>query len=256
MKITTWNVNGLRSALKKGAWNWIEANQSDVVLFQEIKTQPGQLDETQKSLFQNWEVVWNPAQRPGYSGVATLMKSHTNESVIGLGHPEFDSEGRLICTFFDEFWLFNIYFPHGRHDLSRVKFKLDFYQKLLDKCNQLHSQGLSIILAGDFNTCHKPIDLKNPKTNEGASGFLPEEREMIDLYLANGFTDIYRQKYPDKIQYTWWAYHSNARMRNTGWRLDYFLISKDLEPEINDVIIHDEVFGSDHCPVTLSINAN
>lgn len=253
MRITTWNVNGLRSVLNKGAWQWIEDNPGDIVLLQEIKTRPEQLSSQQQAALNHWSIIWNPAVKPGYSGVATLFKASLGVTTIGIGKEEYDCEGRVIRTQIGDLSLFNIYFPHGRHDFSRVPYKLDFYRYLLDRCLEIQGHGGKIILAGDFNTAHKPIDLKNPKANENTSGFLPEERFVIDQYLKSGFIDIYRQQYPDRAQYTWWAYHSNARARGTGWRLDYFLISENLQNQVKEVIIHDNVLGSDHCPVSLEI---
>jgi exodeoxyribonuclease-3 len=132
-----------------------------------------------------------------------------------------------------------------------VDYKLDFYARLLEQCDERHARGENLILCGDFNTAHRPIDLKNPKQNENSSGFLPEERAWIDKFLEHGFVDIYRWLYPERVQYTWWTYRFNARAKNVGWRLDYFLVSESLIPQVQDVIVHDEVMGSDHCPVTL-----
>ncbi len=159
--------------------------------------------------------------------------------------------GGSFAPAIQDFNLFNSYFPNGQRGQDRVAYKLDFYAYLLEICDNLHSKGENIILTGDFNTAHKPIDLRNPKENEKTSGFLPEERAWVDRYLEHGFVDIFRNLYPDKVQYTWWTYISNARARNVGWRIDYFLVSKNLVPRIRDVIIRDEVPGSDHCPVTL-----
>ena len=250
MKITTWNVNGIRAALGKGFSTWVQEERPDVLCLQEIKARPEQLPESQRE-FTGYSVVWNPAERPGYSGVATLLRGEQVEASLGMGESRFDIEGRVIRTRHPGFSLYNIYFPNGQRGQDRVAYKLDFYSHLLEICDNLHSQGESIILTGDFNTAHKPIDLRNPKENEKTSGFLPEEREWVDRYLEHGFVDIYRHLYPDKVQYTWWTYITNARARNVGWRIDYFLISKNLIPRVKDVIIRDEVPGSDHCPVTL-----
>lgn len=250
MKITTWNVNGIRAALGKGFSTWVQEEKPDVLCLQEIKAKPEQLTESQRD-FTGYSVVWNPAERPGYSGVATFQRGDQAEASLGMGEPRFDIEGRVIRTRHPGFLLFNIYFPNGQRGQDRVAYKLDFYEKLLEICDNLHSTGESIILTGDFNTAHMPIDLRNPKENEKTSGFLPEERKWVDRYLEHGFVDIYRHLYPEKVQYTWWTYISNARARNVGWRIDYFLISKNLVPRIQDVIIRDEVPGSDHCPVTL-----
>jgi len=148
-----------------------------------------------------------------------------------------------------------IYFPNGSRDHSRVTYKLDFYARLLDICDQLHASGRNIIITGDFNTSHREIDLAHPKPNSRKTGFLPEERAWIDTYLAHGFVDAWRALYPERVQYTWWSMPTNARARNVGWRLDYFLVSQALMPSVEDVVIHDEVMGSDHCPVTLSVSS-
>jgi exodeoxyribonuclease-3 len=250
MKITTWNVNGIRAALGKGLSTWIETEKPDILCLQEIKAKPDQLTEEQRE-FSGYEIVWNPAEKPGYSGVATFLRGNPEEIRMGLGETRFDIEGRVIRTRHPGFLLYNIYFPNGQRGQDRLGYKLDFYSHLLEICDQLHDGGESIIITGDFNTAHHPIDLRNPKENEKNSGFLPEEREWIDRYLGHGFIDIYRYLYPDRVQYTWWTYISNARQRNVGWRLDYFLVSKNLVPKISDVVVRDEVPGSDHCPVTL-----
>jgi exodeoxyribonuclease-3 len=187
--------------------------------------------------------------------VVTFTRQPSQETWLGLGVGEFDTEGRLIANRFDGFWLFNIYFPNGQRDAGRLDFKLRFYAALLDLCDRMHASGERIILTGDFNTAHREIDLRNPKQNVNNSGFMPIEREWIDLYLAHGFVDAFRHLYPDRIQYTWWTYISSARQRNVGWRLDYYLVSTALMPSVRDVIIHDDILGSDHCPVSLLIDA-
>lgn len=248
----TWNVNGLRAVLGKGALEWAWNQSPDVLCLQEVKSRPDQLTTDQaKSL--RLPYSWNPAQRPGYSGVVTFYKDAPMGIQMGMGGPKFDVEGRVISTLHADFRLFNIYFPNGQRGKERVDYKLDFYAHLLTLCDDLHKNGENIILTGDFNTAHMPIDLKNPKSNQKTSGFLPEEREWVQKYLDHGFVDIYRRLYPDRVQYTWWTYISNARARGVGWRLDYFLISEGLVHRVKDVIIHDEVPGSDHCPVELVI---
>jgi exodeoxyribonuclease-3 len=254
MRITTWNVNGLRAAFKNKANQWWEEFDPDVLCLQEVRAQPDQLTKSQQNSFSNKNPIWNPAERPGYSGVATFCKTLPEESITGLGIARFDNEGRVIQSVFPDFRIFNMYVPNGGRDHSRVGFKLDFYQELLEICDQLHQNGEMIILCGDFNTAHQPIDLRNPEDNEGTTGFLPEERVWIDHFLAHNFRDIYRDLYPDREQYTWWTYRFQARQRNIGWRLDYFLISEELVDLVEDVMIHDDVLGSDHCPVTLVLN--
>ncbi len=255
LKITTWNVNGLRAALGKGILDWIEAQPPDVLCFQEVRAYPDQIEaEYLNRLAAIYpSITWNPAVRPGYSGVAILARTPPLEVHLGLDSPEFDREGRVICYRYAGFHLFNIYFPHGGHDLSRVPFKLDFYARLLEVCKALQASGERVILCGDFNTAHRPIDLRNPKANEHTSGFLPEERAWVDQYLSQGLVDIFRHRYPEKVQYTWWTYRLNARSRNVGWRLDYFLVSHALVDQVQEALINDQVTGSDHCPVTLLI---
>jgi exodeoxyribonuclease-3 len=287
MRITTWNVNGLRAVLGKEFLPSLAKIEPDVLCLQEVRARPEQLDpQALQQLVQMFpHTAWNPASRPGYSGVATLASQAPLETLLGLAggpwtrttppgpdplaEPEavtaepaaggmprfnvgaFDAEGRVIISRFPDFQLFNIYFPNGGRGLERVPFKLDFYACLLERCDDLHSCGQNVILCGDFNTSHRPIDLRNPKANEKNTGFLPDERAWIDRYLEHGFIDIYRQLYPQRAQYTWWTFISNARQRYVGWRLDYFLVSRSLAERISDVIIHDDILGSDHCPVTL-----
>jgi len=255
-KIATWNVNGLRAVLKKNGLEWSSEQKPDVLCLQEIKTRPDQLSEDQMAVFSDLRACWNPAERPGYSGVATFSKSQPLQELLGIGAPEFDNEGRVIQTIFPGFRLFNIYFPNGQRDSGRLTYKLDFYARLLEFCDDLHRQGEKIILGGDFNTSHREIDLRNPKQNETNSGFMPEERAWIDTYLEHGFRDAYRELYPDRVQYTWWTYRMKARDRNVGWRLDYYLVSESLLPAVRDVIIHEDIFGSDHCPVSLILNTD
>jgi exodeoxyribonuclease-3 len=254
MEITTWNVNGLRAAMGKGIWEWVIKESPDVLCLQEIKVRPEQLTDDHHQKYEGYQVYWNPAVRPGYSGVATFTPQAPIDVQYGLGIPEFDHEGRVICSRYPGFLLYNIYFPNGQRGQDRVAFKLDFYAHLLDICDQLHVSGEQIVICGDFNTAHREIDLRNPKENEKTSGFLPEERVWIDHYLAHGFKDAYRALYPDRVQYTWWTYITNARSRNVGWRLDYFMVSEGLMPRVRDVIIHDSVLGSDHCPVSLILD--
>jgi exodeoxyribonuclease-3 len=254
MKITTWNVNGLRAVLAKGRFDWVQQENPDVLCLQEIKARPEQIVEADLLPFDGYRPIWNPAQRPGYSGVVTFTRHQPVETLLGIGVGEFDSEGRVVATRFEDFWLFNIYIPNGQRDAGRLDFKLRFYAELLDLCDRLHAAGEKVILTGDFNTAHHEIDLRNPKQNINNSGFMPIEREWIDHYLEHGFVDAFRHLYPDRVQYTWWTYISNARQRNVGWRLDYYLVSAGLMSSVQDVVIHDGILGSDHCPVSIVIN--
>ncbi|MFM8319993.1 MAG: exodeoxyribonuclease III [Chloroflexota bacterium] len=256
IKITTWNVNGLRAMLGKGLLDWAAAEAPDVLCLQEVRARPEQVKPEQLAALSALypQSVWNPAERPGYSGVATFIKQPPLEVNLGLGADEFDREGRVICTRHSGFLLFNIYFPNGGRDIERVPYKLAFYERLLQVCDHLHTCGEQVIVCGDFNTAHQEIDLRNARQNMKSTGFLPEERAWIDRYLAHGFVDIYRRLYPERIQYTWWAqFVRSARANNVGWRLDYFLVSPGLVERVQDVIIHDQAAGSDHCPVSLLI---
>jgi len=250
MKIITWNINGIRAALKKNALDWAWNQDPDLLCLQEVKARPEQLADDQLSSLK-MPHLWNPAQRPGYSGVATFYKEQPADFQLGMDESKFDVEGRVISTLQSGFRLFNIYFPNGQRGKERVDYKLDFYAHLLGICDGLHAKGENIIITGDFNTAHMPIDLKNPKQNEKTSGFLPEEREWVQKFLDQGFVDIYRKLYPERAQYTWWTYISNARERGVGWRIDYFLVSEALADRVKDVVIHEAVLGSDHCPVEL-----
>jgi exodeoxyribonuclease-3 len=250
MKITTWNINGIRAAMGKNILDWVSSYQPDVLCLQEIKAKEDQIEiDAIKAI--GYEAIFNPAERPGYSGTATLFKQNPPKIIKGLGKDIFDDEGRVIRSLFPDFELFNIYFPNGGRDNNRVPYKLDFYAYLLEMCDQMQKDGKEIIITGDFNTAHNEIDLKNPKANEKNTGFLPEERVWIDRYLEHGFIDAYRSLYPEVEGYTWWTYRFSAREKNVGWRLDYFLVTKGIMERTRDVVIHSEVMGSDHCPVTI-----
>jgi exodeoxyribonuclease III len=254
MRITTFNVNGIRAAMNKGVKAWVLDEKPDVLCMQEIKARPEQLHYDDR-VWPGYHSYWYPADRSGYSGVATLTRSLPLSFHFGLGEQRFDTEGRIIRLKVSDFYLYNVYFPNGQRGHDRVTYKLDFYAKLLDEIDQLHAAGNQVIVTGDFNTAHCEIDLANPKQNAKTSGFLPEERAWIDTYLQHDLVDAFRVLYPERIQYTWWTFITNARARNIGWRLDYFLVTKSLMPKVQDVVIHDEVPGSDHCPVSLYLSA-
>jgi exodeoxyribonuclease-3 len=253
VKISTWNVNGIRAALGKGLKNWMQAQAPDVLCLQEIKARPEQLSDEQRD-FSGYGMIWNPAQRPGYSGVATLYKAEPPAADIGFGELRFDLEGRVVRTRHSDFWLYNIYFPNGQRGPERLNYKLDFYASLLTICKMLLAGGENVIITGDFNTAHMPLDLHDPSANHKTSGFMPDERALLDRYFEHGFVDVYRRLYPERIQYTWWNYRMLARQRNLGWRIDYFLVSEKLASRVRDVTIHDDVLGSDHCPVSLLLD--
>ena len=253
MRITTWNVNGFRAVIKKGFREFVLTEQPDIMFIQEIKAKLEQVSDDEVNL-PGYSLLWNAAERPGYSGVAAYYRQLPKHYSLGLGIPAFDEEGRIVRLDYPGVAIFNGYFPNGQRGQDRVDFKLEFYARLLDITQDLVAQGTQVIITGDFNTAHTEIDLANPKENQKTSGFLPEEREWVSKYLDHGFIDVYRQLYPDRVQYTWWTYRFGARSRNIGWRLDYFLVSAGLAGQVNDVVIHDQVGGSDHCPVTMDID--
>jgi exodeoxyribonuclease-3 len=254
MKIATWNVNGIRSAYRKGLLDFFRDYSPDVVCLQEIKARTGQFP-AEITEVPGYRYHVNSAERPGYSGVALFSKPEIQSVRLGMDNPLFDREGRVIGFRLAGIRFFNVYFPNGQRGRERVEYKLAFYAHLLEECDRLHAQGESIVICGDFNTAHQEIDLANPKENQNTSGFLLEERAWIDQYLSHGFSDAYRELYPGRVQYTWWTYRFGARKRNIGWRLDYFLVSRGLMANVKDVIVHDEVEGSDHCPVVLELEA-
>ncbi len=253
VKIVSWNVNGLRAVLSKGVIKDVINLTPDILCFQEIKVKPEQLTDTQMKEFSSFQGYWHPAERLGYSGVASFCRETPDLVDCSIGEARFDGEGRVIRLDYGDLVLFNLYVPNGKRDRTRLKYKLDFYSRLLDICNFFHKEEKHVIILGDMNTAHRPIDLRHPKQNEKTSGFLPEERAWIDRFLDNEFVDIYRELYPEKVQYTWWTYRVNARQRNIGWRLDYFLISKELVGKVIGTEIYDAILGSDHCPVGLEL---
>lgn len=254
MKLISWNVNGIRAIARKGMLDWLADESPDVLCFQETKAHPDQLTE---ELLQppGYYTYWESAQRKGYSGVATFSKTEPLRVERGFGVEEFDVEGRVIMTEHPGFKLFNVYFPNGKQSQERLDYKLRFYAAFLEHCDVLHAQGDRLVVCGDVNTAHQEIDLARPKQNSNVSGFLPEEREWVDRYLAHGFVDAFRTFHPDEPgQYTWWHYISRARERNVGWRIDYHLVSKSLMPAVTGASILSDVMGSDHCPIALEID--
>lgn len=252
MYIVSWNVNGIRAAINKGFLEWVAKEEPDILCLQETKAHPSQLDE---NLLEDlgYKSYWNSAEKKGYSGVVTFTKKDPKSVKYGLGIEEFDNEGRVLILEYDEFTLFNIYFPNGQMSDERLKYKLDFYDASLEYFDRLKNEGKNIIICGDYNTAHREIDIKNAKSNEKYSGFLPIEREWIDKFLSHGYIDTYRELHPEEVKYSWWSYRFNARAKNVGWRIDYFFVSEDLFPRVCDADILNDVYGSDHCPVVLSL---
>lgn len=252
-EIFSWNVNGIRAAARKGFLGWLEQARPDVLGLQEIKAQPDQLDPGLRDP-RSYSVTWAPAERKGYSGVALFSRLPVEAVEIGIGAPDYDREGRTIVADYDAFVLINSYVPHGSRDHSRVGFKLDYKERLFELCARLTDSGRELVLIGDINTAHREIDLARPAQNKNTSGFLPRERAWIDRFVEAGYVDAFRALHPQKEAYSWWAYWGDARSRDVGWRLDYTFISPGLLPYVIDATIHKDVIGSDHCPVSLTLD--
>lgn len=253
MRLVSWNVNGIRAAVRNGFWEWLAADNPDILCLQETRIQADQLTEKMRRP-SGCHAYWHSAERKGYSGVATFCRAQPRAVRLGFGQPPFDIEGRVLVTEHPGFTLVNAYFPSGRRSRERVDYKIEFYDALLRFCQSLQSQGHRLIVCGDYNTAHQPIDLARPKQNQKTSGFLPEEREALGGWLARGFVDVFRHLHPDAEGYTWWTYRFDARARNIGWRIDYFLVAEELLDQVRDARILGDVTGSDHCPIELHLH--
>lgn len=253
MRIYSWNVNGLRAVAKKGFFDWIEAEKPDILCIQETKLQEANLDDSLKDI-KGYEAYFSFAEKKGYSGVATFTKVKPISVSHGIDIERFNAEGRILVTEFEEFTLLNIYFPNGQMNEERLQYKLEFYDAILEYCNKLVRSGKKLVICGDYNTAHGEIDIKNAKSNEKTSGFLPIERAWIDKLISNGYTDTFRNLHAETIKYSWWSYMFKARERNTGWRIDYHFVSNNLLTNVVNADILNDVYGSDHCPVTIELN--
>ncbi|MEE2757975.1 MAG: exodeoxyribonuclease III [Myxococcota bacterium] len=252
MKLISWNVNGIRACHRKGAFlSLIEREKPDVLCVQETKAWPEQLDAD--LLFEHgYDVVWAKAEKKGYSGVATFCRAAPHASVIGMGIPEFDREGRVVQSKWDGLTLINAYFPNGQRDHARLPYKTEFYRSMLTLAETERAQGQEVIICGDWNTAHHEIDIRNWKTNRKTSGFTDFERALITEFCDAGYVDVFRRLNPDLAdRYTWWSNRVGVRERNIGWRIDYHFVSEGLWPRVSTAAIHDQVMGSDHCPIEL-----
>lgn len=252
MKILSWNVNGIRAAERKGFFNWLQKESPDILCLQEIKANPEQIPPHLRNT-PDYYIFWNPADRKGYSGVATYTKKKPITVKKGFGIGKFDKEGRILITEYPWFTLFNIYFPNGKRNEERLNYKLDFYDMFLAYVDNLKAEGNNIVVCGDFNTAHKEIDLARPKENEKRSGFLPVERAWIDTFIDHGYIDVFREYNKQPNQYTWWDLKTRARERNIGWRIDYFFVNNEFLPHVKNAFIMPEVMGSDHCPIGIEL---
>ena len=254
MRLYSWNVNGIRAAERKGFLAWLAAAQPDIVGLQETKAHPDQLSESLRAPA-GYHTTWAAAERKGYSGVALLSRQEPLHIQIGLGIDAYDREGRTIVAEFERFVFITAYFPNGSRDHSRVPYKMAYKRDFLAFCNELRRGGKEVVFCGDVNTSHQPIDLARPRQNKATTGFLPEERAWLDQVVGEAYVDTFRHCYPDRTgAYSWWSYIGGARTRNVGWRLDYFFVSAGLLPAVADAAIHSDVMGSDHCPVSLTLD--
>ena len=249
MKLVSWNVNGIRACVNKGFLEYFHEIDADIFCLQETKLQAGQIE----LKLDGYEQYWNYALKKGYSGTAIFTKKKPLSVSYGLGDREEEEEGRIITLEYENFFMVTMYTPNAKRDLSRLDYRLEWEDEVRDYLSKLDAIK-PVIFCGDLNVAHSELDLKNAKSNRGNSGFTDEEREKMSLLLNAGFVDTYRYVYPDKgDKYTWWSYMSRVRERNIGWRIDYFIVSERLSNNIVKADIHDQVLGSDHCPIMLEI---
>jgi exodeoxyribonuclease-3 len=253
MKIISYNVNGIRSAINKGLLDWLSNVNPDIFCVQETKATSEQIDPLSFEAI-GYHGVWHSAQKKGYSGVATFYKSIPNHSELGMGKPVYDMEGRVLRTDFGHITLLNCYFPSGTTGEERQDFKYRFLSDFANYIIDLQKSRPNLVICGDLNIAHREIDIHNPVSNKNSSGFLPEERAWLSSFLALGFVDTFRELNPAPHRYSWWTYRAGARKRNLGWRIDYLLASKNLMPNIKEADILDSVVHSDHCPVLLVLD--
>ena len=248
MKLISWNVNGLRACVGKDFEQQFKDFNADFFCLQETKMQAGQLDLS----FPGYESYWNYADKKGYSGTAIFTKHKPLSVTYGINIDEHDHEGRVITLEMDDFYLVTVYTPNSQDELRRLEYRMkweDDFQSYLHKLDEIKP----VIVCGDMNVAHQEIDLKNPKTNRRNAGFTDEERQKMTKLLSNGFIDTFRTLYPEQVTYSWWSYRFRAREKNTGWRIDYFLISERLRDRLVDAKIHTEIMGSDHCPIEIDL---
>ncbi|MEO6883221.1 MAG: exodeoxyribonuclease III [Bacteroidia bacterium] len=252
-KIISYNVNGIRSALSKGWMDWLKATDPDIVCLQEIKANPEQLDLT---LFENagYHHYWYPAQKKGYSGVAILSKQKPKHVEYGCGIEKYDAEGRVLRADFENFSVMSVYMPSGSSGEERQAFKMEWLKDFQKYIDGLKKKFPNLVISGDYNICHKPIDIHNPVSNANSSGFLPEERSWIDGFMKSGFVDTFRHFNAEPHNYTWWSFRANSRAKNLGWRIDYHLVSSPLEAKLKRAVIFPQAKHSDHCPILVELD--
>jgi exodeoxyribonuclease-3 len=252
VKLLSWNVNGIRAIHKKGFLDWLASESPDILCLQETKAGPEQLPEdlVRPPGFYSY---WHTAEKKGYSGVAVYSKEKPVKVETSMGEERFDREGRLIKLDYNDFVLFDVYFPNGKQNQERLDFKLHFYDAFLEWIDRLRQKNKHLLFCGDINTAHNEIDLARPKENEKVSGFLPIERKWLDRVVANGYIDTFRHSHPSEVAYSWWDLKSRARDRNVGWRIDYVFATREMLYSVRSAFILTHVMGSDHCPVGVEL---
>jgi len=253
LKILTYNVNGLRAALKKDWLGWLKTADADVVCLQEIKATPDQVPEIALLEQMGYEHYWYPARKKGYSGTAIITRIAPRHVEYGCGQEDYDAEGRMLRADFDGLSVMSVYFPSGTTGDVRQDFKYRFLDDFQAYSDQLLAERPNLVVCGDFNICHRAIDIHNPKSNANTSGFLPAEREWMENFIQSGYVDSFRHLHPEPHRYSWWSYRAGARARNLGWRIDYNMVSKALQDKIRSADILADAVHSDHCPVELNI---
>jgi len=254
MKIISYNVNGIRAALGKDFLGWLKSENPDVLCLQETKAQPDQID-TFAFAELGYTTYIHSAEKKGYSGVAILTKQTPDKIVVGMNNPRYDSEGRVIRADFGDLSILNVYIPSGSSGDERQVFKMDFLEAFFPFIEKVRKERPNLIVCGDYNICHKPIDINNPQRQVGVSGFLPKERAWLDQYEASGMIDTFRAFDQSPEKYSWWSYRLRARERNAGWRIDYHWISEPLRKRLKSASILSDAVHSDHCPVSIEIEA-
>jgi exodeoxyribonuclease-3 len=253
-RILSWNVNGIRAVAKKGFLEWLGTESPDILCVQETKAQPDQLPEDLASP-DGYHAYWASAQKKGYSGVGVYTREKPRE-VATMGMDRFDSEGRVLQLDYPDFTLVTAYFPNSQEGGRRLDYKLDFCESMEKLCSALSSQGRPVVLCGDYNVAHKPIDLARPKENEKNPGYLPEERAWMDRFIGGGYVDTFRMFNSEGGNYTWWSYFTKGRERNVGWRIDYHCINESAAILVQGASILSHVMGSDHCPVEVTLETS